>query len=82
MIKENRNRLGRSGIADSIAGLIIRHGCVAGDVAADGGELLAEPGGVGVDGLAENQFVADGEDDRVHGGNGRSVYGKCENGKW
>ena len=44
-----------------------REGEVCGEGEADGGELLAEPGGVGVDGLAEDQFVADGEDDGVHG---------------
>jgi len=27
----------------------------------------AEPGGVGVDRLAQRQFVADGKDDRFHG---------------
>ena len=46
--------------------LLIRHGPVREHIAPDGGELLADPGGVGVDRLAEHQLVADAEDDRVH----------------
>ena len=43
--------------------LVVRHGEVGRDPRPDGGEVLADPGRVGVDGLPEDEFVADGEDD-------------------
>ena len=46
--------------------LVVGNGEVGRDVAADGGELLSDPGGVGVDGLPERELVADGEDDGFH----------------
>ena len=47
--------------------LVVAHGHVCDHPAPDGRELLADPGGVGVNGLAEHELVADGEDDGVHG---------------
>ena len=46
--------------------LIIPDGDMFRDRNSDRGQLLAEPGGVGVDGLAEGQFVADGENRCEH----------------
>ena len=37
------------------------------DVATDSTELLTDPGAVGVDGLSENEFVADTEDEGFQG---------------
>ncbi len=48
--------------------LIVRHGGVRDNGHANGRQLLAQPGRVGVDGLAQDQFIADGKDDGFHGG--------------
>jgi hypothetical protein len=45
---------------------LIGEGEMGGCGDAEGGELLGEPGGVGVEGLAGDEFIADGEDEGVH----------------
>ena len=67
---EEQQIAGGSRVADGgfDVGLAVADGGVANHVAAHGGELLAQPGGVGIDGLAEDQFVADGENDGPHSG--------------
>ena len=66
-----------SSIAVSIARLVVGDRQVRRDRAADGGELLADPGGVGVHRLAEDQLVADGEDDGAWHALGREVGGRA-----
>jgi hypothetical protein len=45
---------------------VVSHRDVRDDLHADFGQPLRQPGGVGVHGLAERQFVAHAEDDGVH----------------
>ncbi len=58
-----------AGVADggNDAGDVIADGDVADGADTQRGELLREPGGIGVDREAGGEFVADGEEDGLHG---------------
>ena len=66
----------RGGLGSEVDGFddgvkVVCDGLVIERADAHADELAAEVGAVGIDGLAEDQFIADGEDDCVHGGDCR-----------